>query len=328
MRVPESSFLLIAVALHAVLPLLAHVVPVSQKPLVAQSFRGETQIEIDLTPQEPLPDRRAPEDSARVASVASLPPDVRPDPRAVAREPSGSSAEVYPAPTSTGSPEAQPAPSSTAPPSGDTFDPLVAEGPPGPGGFTIGPGLGGRPAWALPGVLPTAPTSAPAPTIPPPAKEVDRNIAGTVLQKELSKKDKALGLDLPAAGTVASAIGTAVHGSDAPNEGRATFEVRLSPTGQVLGVRVVSASAGATATWERAARTAAQKLTGRSLTMTSAFAAGATVYVDVSSAVVMPDGSKTGGISRQGAGATFDVSNLGAHPRRVVRTNFRVVPAK
>jgi hypothetical protein len=118
-----------------------------------------------------------------------------------------------------------------------------------------------------------------------------------------------------------------VRGGDTPSEGRATFVVRLSPTGQVLDVRVASASAGSKDVWDRAAQAAAARLRGKTLTMTSAYAAGATVYVDVQSVVTMPSGSK-GGIHRQGTGVGFDLSDIGANPTRTIRTSFRVVPAK
>jgi hypothetical protein len=181
--------------------------------------------------------------------------------------------------------------------------------------------------WTIPGAVPENGRPAPAPTTPGAPREVDKNIAGKVLNEELKARDKNLGIDLPAAGTVASAIGNAVRGSEAPNEGRATFVVRLSPTGQVLDVRLASSSAGNQDVWQRAAQAAAAALRGKSLTMTGAYKAGATVYVDVASAVVLPDGTK-GGVKRQGAGVGFDLSNIGANPTRVVKTSFRVVPAK
>jgi hypothetical protein len=53
---------------------------------------------------------------------------------------------------------------------------------------------------------------------------------------------------------------------------------------------------------------------------------GATVYVDVSSAVVLPSGGN--GVKRQGLGVGFDLADIGANPTRVVKTSFRVVPAK
>jgi hypothetical protein len=324
-RIPEIPFLAVAALLHAALPVMAHVIPRAEAPLFARSFRGETQIEIEVAPLPPMPDMEARVDPARSA-VRDRTAEVRPEARSAVRDPYAS-VEVSPSPSAspTSSPEAQPAP--TGQPAGDTFDPLPPET--GAQGLAVVPGLGGgQPAWALPGVLPEGPRPTAAPTAPPPPRQVDSDIAGNVLRKMQGEKDKALGLDLPAAGTVASAIGTAVRGGDTPNEGKATFEVRLGPNGQVLGVRVVSSSAGPAAAWERAARAAALRLAGRTLTMSSAFAAGATVYVNVSSAMLMPDGSKTGGIRPQGAGASFDVSNLGARPSRIVKTSFRVVPVK
>lgn len=327
MRIPESSFLIAALALHAALPVIAHVVPHMEQPLVARSWHERTEIEIEVTPVEPLPQAEARLEPQR--TVNERRPEVSPEARAAVRDPY---AEVTPpSPTSTASPEAQPPPSSTSPtpaPS-DTFDPVVPDAPRGPGGLMVGPpGIGGQPVWSIPGVVTASPGGPPAPTAPPAPREVDPNIAGKVLTAEQKKKDRALGLNLPAAGTVASALGDAVRGEDTPNEGRASFVVRIGPNGQILDVRVATTSAGSVSVWERAARAAASRLRGKALTLTSEYAKGATVYVDVSSAMLMPDGTKTGGLQRQGAGASFDLSNLGAKPRRSVRTSFTVVASK
>ena len=64
-----------------------------------------------------------------------------------------------------------------------------------------------------------------------------------------------------------------------------------------------------------------------SFTMRSAFAKGAVVYINVKSTLTLPDGSKSV-IERQGAGATFDLANIGAHMQRVVKTNISVVAVK
>lgn len=322
MRLSAPTFLIAAVALHAAIPLVAHVVPAPEQLRIAQSFRGPMEIvEIEVAPE---PEARVEPKPAETEPRPEIQPDVRPETRPAVREPTAVSEVVSPSTTSTVSPESHPAPPSTAP-STDTFDPVVPEVPTGPGGIVLAPGIGGPRAWAVPGVLSPAPTSAPAPTKPPPPRETDRNIAGTILNTEQKKKDKALGLDLPAAGTVASALGAAVRAEDTPNEGRARFAVRLSASGQVLGVSLVSSGGGSPASWDRAARAAAARLAGRALTMSSAYASGATVYVDVTSAMLMPDGTPTGGIKRQGAGASFDLSNIGARPSRQVRTSFSVV---
>jgi hypothetical protein len=298
-----------------------------------QPAQADIEIEIEPHAPIPLPTPPAPEpiaavDPTRIREVPSereVPREPRPSP--TSRAPDDPYAPTSPSVEPNQIPAPAPAPSSSGQPPKDEYDPLLPDTG-GTGGVLVGPpGIGGRPVWTMPGVLPESGRPAPAPTTPGTPREVDKNIAGKVLNEELRARDKSLGIDLPAAGTVATAIGNAVRGSDTPNEGRATFVVRLSPTGQVLDVRLASASAGNQDVWQRAAQAAAARLRGKSLTMTGAYKAGATVYVDVVSAILMPDGSK-GGVKRQGMGVGFDVSNLGANPSRVVKTSFRVVPAK
>jgi hypothetical protein len=170
-------------------------------------------------------------------------------------------------------------------PPGDAFSPLEGTAP-----LT---GLGGTPVWSMPGVI--GPGAAPraAPTAAPGARPVDKNIAGQVLSGSLHKKDQEIGLDMPAGGVVASTIADAVRGSEVPKDVRATFEVKLGADGKVIGVRVVSSSAGDAGSWERIARNAGAALASRSLTMSGdAAARGATVTVKIESKIVYPAGTK------------------------------------
>jgi hypothetical protein len=121
---------------------------------------------------------------------------------------------------------------------------------------------------------------------------VDAAIAGKVLRGTLQSRDRELGLQMPAAGVVASTLATAVRGSEAPADSRATFEVRLDGGGQVLGVRVVSATAGEGATWERISKKAAAALSSRALSLGEAGRDGATVIVKVASKLVYPAGTQ------------------------------------
>jgi hypothetical protein len=141
----------------------------------------------------------------------------------------------------------------------------------------------------------------------------------------MSSRDKDLGLDLPAAGTIAGAVRTAVQGSDVPDVARGTIEFRLGPNGQVLGVKVVAMSGGTAEQWERVKSAVAAALAGRALNMPSTYAKGAIVTVNVTSNNQPPAGSK-GGFS--GAGASFDLSNLGAHSARHVRVSHNVVAVR
>src|SRR6185369_762806 len=106
----------------------------------------------------------------------------------------------------------------------------------------------GTPAWAVQGAIPDMGRPAPAPTTSPKAT-VDPQIATKVLKDAMKEKDKGLGLDLPAGGTVASSVKAAVAASAIPSESKGTIEVRISPTGQVLGVRVASFSGGSADVW-------------------------------------------------------------------------------
>jgi hypothetical protein len=318
----------VAALLHGVIPVVALWVGPPKGPgLELQPTQAD--IEIEIEPHDPIPLPKPPEPEPLAAvdprQIREAPTERQPirDPRI---EPPRGPEDPY-APTNP-TPEAPvptPAPTSSGQVPKDEYDPLLPDT--GGGVLTGPPGLGRRPVWTIPGVLPESGRPPPAPTTPGAPREVDKNIAGKVLNDELRARDKGLGIDLPAAGTVATAIGNAVRGGDTPSEGRATFVVRLSPTGEVLDVRLASSSAGSQDVWQRAAQAAAARLRGKSLTMTGAYKAGATVYVDVTSAVLLPDGTK-GGVKRQGTGVGFDVSNLGANPSRVVKTSFRVVPAK
>jgi hypothetical protein len=216
----------------------------------------------------------------------------------------------------------EPSPTEGPPPSGEppSGPPRDEYGATEPG---VAPGLDGRPVYTMPGVLAQPDAPSPAPTRPPGAPAVDRDAGGKALRETLRGRDKAIGIDLPAAGTVASAVADAVRAANTPNVSRATFEVRLGPDGRVLGVRVVRANAGDAASWARAAELVASRIAKR-LVM-GALSAGATIFVDVVSDVEMPAGDK-GGFNP--TGATFDLSNIGAHAARVVRTSFQVVPTR
>jgi hypothetical protein len=307
----NATFLVAAALLHAGIPLVARLVihPSSASLATTTPLHPMEVVEIPIEPlNEPPPvEPRAPSDTSTA-----------PEPRAAAAAPRTPSGAVEPS--------AGPEPAATAVPNAppgrapDQYDAL----PEGPGdGIVRTPGLGG-PIWALPGTIPEAPRAAAAPTVAPSARPVDKDIAGIVVRQAMLENDRRLGIDLPGGGTVASAIGTAVRGTETPSVGRATFEVRLSADGRVLGVRVLSASGGGADAWDRAAKAAAAALAGRSLQMNSNYAKGALVYVDASSTMALPSGG-TSGVSHEGSGMRFDVSDIGAHKSRSVKTSFRVV---
>jgi hypothetical protein len=160
---------------------------------------------------------------------------------------------------------------------------------PGPGSLVPG-APGANPIWTLPGVVST-PRSAPAPTRAPAAR-VDPRAATRALGGTLQTSDQEKGVTLPAAGAVATAVSTAVRGTAAPHNARATFEIRLGPDGRVIAARVVRASAGDPAQWEAALANAKAQIAAKGLAMTGAAAtSGATVRVSVTTKHVFPTGT-------------------------------------
>lgn len=143
-------------------------------------------------------------------------------------------------------------------------------------------------------------------------------MAGKLLDASMKARDSKLGLDLPGAGTIAAKIVEAVWASDTPATARGTFQARLSPTGQVVSVRPLSWSAGSPDLWQHAASIATGKLAGITIPMPGSYPAGAIVTVQVVSAVSLPAGSGSRGIS------TFDLSDIGTKPHRVVTSSLSI----
>jgi hypothetical protein len=140
-----------------------------------------------------------------------------------------------------------------------------------------------------------------------------------VLGDVLDAHKKDLGIDSPAASRVASTLRDAVYSSDLPPVTKGTVEVRLGPGGNVIGVRVLTNVGGTAAQWSRVAQ-AAMVLAGLDMT---GFAKGAVVTIEINSNSQAPSGSK-GGFT--GTGANFDLSNIGAHAQRHVRTSRHITP--
>ncbi len=315
----EATFLVAAALLHAGIPFVAlrMMRPSALTHTQAVVLHPMEAVEIPIEPlQEPPPqapsEPRAPSDQPEPRAA---------EPRAATavnpREPSGPvEPKAGPEPAATGTPSAPPG---RAP---DEYGSL-----PEGDGIARAPGIGGPAVWSLPGGMPSVSRPAPAPTVATGPRPVDKDIAGIVVRDAMSENDKRKGIDLPGAGTVASAIGAAVRGSETPDVGRASFEVRLGADGRVIGVRLASSSGGASAVWDRVAKAAAAILASRSLQMSGAYAKGAIVYVDVSSTVALPSGANSA-VTHQGSGIGFDVSDIGAHKSRSVKTSFRTVAVR
>lgn len=210
--------------------------------------------------------------------------------------------EPAPAPVPAPAPAPGPAPAADPGPTpGPAPAPAPGPAPPGPpkdeyggpaGGSDVAalpPGIGGPSLWSIPGAIPGAAPPKPASTVATGPAPVNVNIAGQVLEGSLGKKDKAAGISLPAAGTVATQLADAVRTS-APLNARATFEVKLGAEGQVEGVRLVSASDGDATTWARVVASAKSAIGARKLTM-KGDGKGATVTIKVESKVQFPSGT-------------------------------------
>jgi len=318
------SFVLVAAGLHVSIPVVARIAPERQNARLAESSGIARRMEIDIEdvivepprPEDPRVER--PEDP-------SLPNDTVPrttDPNVRSGDPN---ADPYAEPQ----PIVETAP--TATPSAGPPDEYGA--PPPPSGLGI-PGLGGGPAWAIPGVVAEQARPKPAPTTVGPPPAVDRKIAGKVIGDLMREKDRQLGLDLPGAGTIATVVSEVVRGSGTPDVARATLEVRIAPGGRVASVRVVRSSAGNAGDWSAVAGAVNGRLASRQFTLPEAYAAGAIVMVEVVSRLQMPDGSTGGTNVNKGAGSdslggsiSFDVANIGARPKRHVRASVSARPA-
>ncbi|WP_437590202.1 hypothetical protein [Sorangium sp. So ce1000] len=242
-------------------------------------------------PEAAPPVATPPETAPPAAAAAARPAAEAPAPTGEAPAPTGetpASTGEAPAPiTEAPAPTAEtPRAPATAPPGDEYGGAPPAAG----GGVALAPGIG-TPLWTVPGLLPGPDAPRAAPTVAPRARPVDSAIAGQVLNETLRSKDKSVGISVPAAGILASTLAEAVRSSAAPLEARATFEVKLGADGQVLGVRLVSASAGDGPTWDRIVDGAKGALAGSALQM-GPDRQPVTVTVKVQSKVQYPSGSK------------------------------------
>ena len=311
MRTERYTFLA-ALGLHAALILVARAMP-PLSLVKASDQRDLRVIDIELPPSPPV-ELHEPPPALPEAPGATREP--APEARAAVR--TAPSERVSPQAPSTAEPSAEnPPPTAPPTPTGPDYDKLPEEN----GGVLGVPGVAGlgNPVWAIPGVLPQGTTAAaPAPTVAPAPREVDSDIAGKVVREAMAKNDKNIGLDLPFAGSMASAVRGAVMGSDIPTGTRGSIVCNVSPTGAVSGCRLATSTGGGATAWN-AAMQAAASIAGSVLP--EQYARGAVVTIDISVADTPPAGGK-GGFT--GTGAAFDLSNIGAHNTRNVRVSHRV----
>ncbi len=120
-----------------------------------------------------------------------------------------------------------------------------------------------------------------------------------------------------------SAIAEVVHGLEnvtrrldgSPFEGRATFSIRVDDVGLIVGVTVDEASADRQA-WTEVANATFNALAQRRIRIPRG-SKGLDVRIEVVSQITLPSGARQG-LDIGPRGATFDLSDIGAHPRRVV----------
>ncbi len=215
-----------------------------------------------------------------------------------------------------------PGPTETSPTGDDGFSAPEDGGIPGLGG------PGGPKLWQDPSLLAINPNAPPAPKETPKEKKADRDVANVLIKDLLRAKDKKLGLDLPAAGTVASIIKTAVQGSNTPGTAKATFAVNLGPAGNVTSIKVTSFAGGDSSMWNAVAANAKAALAARKLNLTEDYAKGAIIVVNAQSKMQMPSGAKVDAGIELSLTQNFDVADIGAKPVRQVVTSFSATPVK
>ena len=279
--------------------------PRAPLPVLTSVSSGQAEVTIDLdperTPPAPAPALPAAPAPARAPESAGAPSKGPAAPRAEANAKVSAAAkepatEPLAAPAPAAAPPSEPRPRSEPPaptlPVAPTHPGTDEYGGPASGSdvAALPPGIGGARIWTIPGAIPGAAPPKPASTVSTGPAPVDSDIAGKVLEGSLGRKDKAIGIDSPAAGTVAVRIADAVRTS-APLNARATFEVKLGAEGQVEGVRLVSASDGDASTWARVVASAKAGIGTTTLKMRGD-GKGATVIVKVESRVQYPAGSK------------------------------------
>ncbi|MBW2528847.1 MAG: hypothetical protein JRI23_32020 [Deltaproteobacteria bacterium] len=285
--------------------------PLTVRPLLAghlDSPEVMVDVDYDLPPlfQEPPSDAVPSGEPRMIARHRYLPPERW---------------QELPPPDDTSDPMVEPPPEVVMAPDGETPTTSDYDAPPSTGDYTGTWGWPGGPrSWALaPGGIPNMPSEA-APTRPQPRREVDSDVAGKVVNRALRAKDRTLGLDLPAAAAIAAVVGGAVRAAETPPECVARVAVALGGDGRVQNVNLLSYSGGGTGAWQQVVRSVRAQLASRTFAMKSAFAKGAVVTITVRSRMRMPSGSG----SREGLGLSFDPSNIGARPKRLVTTGVHV----
>jgi hypothetical protein len=141
---------------------------------------------------------------------------------------------------------------------------------------------------------------------------------------EKSMKDAARAQDVAAGlgpeGPVLSALQDATYGGLAPDKGSAMFLAVVDASGSVLDLRLI-ASNGSEAGWSDARERAMQLLKGKKLSLRGG--GGAELRIAVVSDVRLPSGNTPGAPIHPGlTSGSFDVTDISAKPRRIVRARL------
>jgi hypothetical protein len=170
-------------------------------------------------------------------------------------------------------------------------------------------------------------------------------------------------LHFPAAGTLASSLADEIRSSSTPPESSGIFELVIDAQGRLLSVLVVAADPKYRKEWDRVAQVVGQRFSGQTFPLPDAYVVGSRIRVAITSHVTMPDGTPhgvpmpaptipglpgehdiknevlddphRGGGGKAGLPPTqlsvglkfnFDLANIGAKRRRVVRTRISAAP--
>lgn len=294
----EISALVAALVVHVLFLTLSPQAPrddIHPAPEIADTAADAT-IDIDTTPvtQRDAPAEQNPSPVPPVAPPESTPqgaphvlsPPLAPSPPTDEDEEEDEPEKPADPPITTAptSPEDSPAKPAPTPAPADEYGAL----PPSDGAPGV-PGLSG-PLWSIPGVVPGTAGPKPAPTTITAAPVVPSDVASRVLTGTLHSRDKALGIEVPGAGVVASSLADAMRNS-ALTDMKGTFEVKLGGNGTVENLRFVGSNDGDASQWAAVAEAARRSLSGRALQM-GPDKQPVTVVVKVESKVQYPAGTK------------------------------------
>lgn len=331
----DLAVLLVAAALHALLLASAWIAP---RPPLDQGFWGPVAGEIDVTletePALAASPEIAPEDAAPEIAAGVFPeapfvphpanrarPSLGPATPPFSSEIAGAASRAGAASAARPEYEGPPPPLPMGVGTTSLLPPLAGwprtAGSPGASGPTPGAG----------GVSGQAPSAAPVKAASP-ARAVDRTVATRLLADSQAERDKTLGLTLPAAGNIASALGASVRAALGPGAaGSGTFLAVLAPGGRLVALTPIAWNGGSAEAWASAAQAAAGSLAGRSFALVAPFQNGAVVWVDVTATFTLPSGAASH-VSGEPGGFRFDLADIGRRRQQVVRTSVRVAAVK